>query len=98
MTDQGRTPVNGIDPDALAEAAQLGESYRGKPVDLDEGVPFDIYELIARVTYRDYNHRSPDDELSILSYARAFEEAAGAKMVDPQPDSRAAVCVSSDRV
>ena len=68
--------MHGIDPDALAEAAQLGVSYRGQPVDLDEGVPFDIYELFARICYRDYNHRSPDDELSILSYARAFEEAA----------------------
>jgi hypothetical protein len=77
MNDQTSTPVNGADPDALAEAAKLGASYRGKPINLDEGVPFDIYSLFARVTYRDYNHRSPDDELSILSYARAFEEAAG---------------------
>ena len=77
MTEQASTPANGADPDSVAEAAKLGASYRGQPVDLDEGVPFDIYDLFARVTYRDYNHRSPDDELTILSYARAFEEAAG---------------------
>jgi len=76
MTEQTSMPVNGVDPDALAEAAQLGASYSDAHVDLDEGVPFDIYELFARVTYRDYNHRSPDDENAILSYARAFEEAA----------------------
>lgn len=77
MTDQTSTPVNSIDPDALAEAAQLGASYRDAHVDLDEGVPFDIYELFARVTNRDYNHRSPDDERAILAYASAFEKAAG---------------------
>lgn len=71
MTEQTSPPVNGTDPDALAEAAKLGASYRGQPIDLEEGVPFDIYGLFARVTYRDYNHRSHDDELAILSYARA---------------------------
>lgn len=76
MTDKASSPVAGADPDAVAEAAKLGASYRGKHVDLDEGVPFDIYQLFAQVTYRDYNHRSPDDALAILTYARAFEEAA----------------------
>ncbi len=77
MADQTSSPATAIDPDVVAEAAKLGASYRGKHVDLDEGIPFDIYELFARVTYRDYNYRSPADEQAILSYARAFEEAAG---------------------
>jgi len=64
------------DPHALALATELGAQYRDAGVDLDEGVPFDIYELFLRVTFRDYNHRSPDDELAILRYARAFEDAA----------------------
>lgn len=68
--------VSAIDPEGQAEAAQLGARYRGKPVDLDEGVPFDIYVLFAEVTGRDYNHRSHDDELAILVYAKAFEESA----------------------
>lgn len=77
MADQTGSPGAPADPEAIAEAAKLGASYRGKQVDLDEGVPFDIYQLFAQVTYRDYNHRSQDDERAILSYARAFEEAAG---------------------
>jgi hypothetical protein len=68
--------VSGVDPEGQAEAAQLGARYRGQPVDLDEGVPFDIYALFAEVTGRDYNHRSHDDELAILVYARAFEDSA----------------------
>lgn len=64
---------------AAAEAAQLGAKYRGRPVDLDEGVPLDIYELFAEVTGRDYSHRSHSDELAILEYAAAFERAAGVR-------------------
>jgi len=77
ITDKASPPVTDTDQDAVAAAAKPGASYRGKHVDLDEGVPFDIYQLFAQVTYHDYNHRSPDDELAILTYARAFEEAAG---------------------
>lgn len=74
--DRRDETVSAIDPEGQAEAAQLGARYRGKPVDLDEGVPFDIYVLFAEVTGRDYNHRSHDDELAILVYAKAFEESA----------------------
>lgn len=64
---------------ATAEAAQLGARYRGKPVDLDEGVPLDIYALFAEVTGRDYDHRSHADELAVLKYAAAFERGAGVR-------------------
>lgn len=69
--------MSNVDPAGRAEAARLGGDYRGKRVDLDNGVPFDIYELFGTVTGRDYDGRNrPDDELAILEYARAFEESA----------------------
>ena len=68
--------MSSIDPDGQREATALGAKYRGQKVDLDESVPFDIYRLFAEVTGRDYNHKSAQDELTILEYARAFETAA----------------------
>ena len=46
--------MSAIDPEGKSEAAEPGALYRGKPVDLDEGVPFYIYLLFAEVTGRDY--------------------------------------------
>lgn len=57
-----------------AIASELGKAYKGV-VDLDNGVPFDIYELFYKVTGRDYNHESYGDGSIILYIAQAFEEA-----------------------
>lgn len=58
----------------LVTASELGREYKGI-IDLDNGIPFDIYELFCEVTNRDYNHESHGDELLILDIALAFEEA-----------------------
>ena len=68
--------ANNIDPVELSR--KLGESHTG-PLDLDNAVPFDIYELFERVTYRYYDHESEEDEHLILDVANAYEEAAWAK-------------------
>lgn len=73
------TAGGAADPQSVAEAAELGATYRGTPVDLDEGAPMDIYALFAEVTGRDYDHRSHADELAVLEYAAAFERAAGVR-------------------
>lgn len=57
-----------------AIASELGREYKGF-IDLDNGVPFDIYELFYKVTNRDYNHESYGDSSLILYIAQAYEEA-----------------------
>lgn len=76
MTDRSRY---GATPDTMAEAAKLGAFFHGKHVDLDEGVPFDLDELFARVTGRKINRHSFDDEMAAFYYSRAFEEAAASE-------------------
>lgn len=66
-----------LEPAGVAIAAELGQRFQCAPVDLDEGVPFDIYALFHEVTGRDYDHRSDDDERAIVEYAHEFETAAG---------------------
>ena len=68
--------MSNLDPVGQRRAAELGAGYREQPVDLDESVPYDIYDLFAHVTGRDYDYRSENDELAILEYAHAFEQAA----------------------
>ena len=53
-------------------ANEMGRKHKGA-VDLDNGVPFDIYDLFEQVTGRDYNPESHNDELLILEIADAYE-------------------------
>lgn len=65
--------MSNLDPQGQLIAAALAQRYIGTEIDLDESVPFDIYDLFKIVTGRDYNCMSNDDELTILEYASAFE-------------------------
>lgn len=58
-------------------ARRLGYRHEGE-LDLDNGVPFDIYELFEMTVGRDYGEDIANDELLILDIAAAYEEAAKA--------------------
>ena len=47
----------------------------GGSMDLDNGLPIDIYQLFELCTHRDYDHQSHEDELVILDIAQAAEHA-----------------------
>ena len=53
-------------------ASDMGRRHKGV-IYLDNGVPFDIYDLFEQVTGRDYNSESHNDELLILEIADAYE-------------------------
>lgn len=55
----------------MADAIALRGAYIG-PVDLDNAIPFDIYELFATITNRDYSGSRADESL-ILDIANAYE-------------------------
>lgn len=79
MTERGDangTGGSGYDlPGALATARRLGRT--ASVVDLDNGVPMDLYELFVTCTHVAYDRRQPGHELDILIIAREFEKAAG---------------------
>lgn len=61
-----------------AIASEMGRKHTG-PLDLDESIPFDIYQLFEAVTDRYYDADSHADELLILEIASAYESAAEEK-------------------
>lgn len=62
---------------ALSYAVDVGRVHDGE-VNLDEGIPFDIYNLFELTTLEDYDGSKIEHELLILEIARAFEEAHAA--------------------
>jgi hypothetical protein len=63
--------------DQVAKATELGTSYLDKPVDVNNGIPFDIYEIFEQVTDRDYEPDNDQDDRDVLTIAAAFENGAG---------------------